>query len=553
MVKVTIGDKVYEVEQGNTLEEIAKSYGEATDEGDIVLAYRNGHLCELFKTVEEDAVISFLTTMSKSGNSTYKRSVILMMMKAFRDVAKRTGTSGRIRVLFSLSKGFYCEFKNKNVKVTDELLKQVEERMREMVNENIPIEKKTYPSYDLIKRFERQGRTDKVELFKYRRASNTNAYILDGFEDYYYGFMVPSTGYLKYFALFKYEDGFVLQLPGRSDPKSVPEFKPQRKLFDVLKQSDDWGVMLGMDTVGGLNDTIASGEIADMMLVQEALQEKNIAKIAEQIKREDKKFVLIAGPSSSGKTSFSHRLSIQLKAMGLNPHPIALDNYFVERRFTPRDEFGNYDFECLEAVDVKQFNEDMVRLLKGETVPMPTFDFIDGKREYKGNVMEIKEHDVLVIEGIHGLNPKMSELLPDESKFKIYISALTQLNVDEHNRISTTDGRLIRRIVRDARTRGHSAAKTISMWDSVRRGEEQNIFPYQEEADAMFNSALIYELSVIKPHVEPLLFAIPRDSEEYQEAKRLLKFLDYFLGVSSENIPNNSILREFVGGSCFPV
>lgn len=553
MVKITIGDNVYEVEQGTTLEEIAKKYGEPQDEGEIVLAYRNGHLCELFKTVEEDAIISFLTTKSKIGSATYKRSMILLMMKAFRDVAKRTGISGRIRVLFSLSKGFYCEFKNRNVTVTEELLKEVEERMKEMVNENIPIEKKTYPSYDLINRFERQGRTDKVELFKYRRASNTNAYILDGFEDYYYGFMVPSTGYLKYFALFKYEDGFVIQLPTRTAPNVIPEFKPQRKLFDVLKQSDDWGVMLGMDTVGGLNDSIASGEIADMMLVQEALQEKNIAKIAEQIKREGKKFVLIAGPSSSGKTSFSHRLSIQLKAMGLNPHPIALDNYFVERKYTPRDEFGNYDFECLEAVDVKQFNDDMVRLLNGETVPMPTFDFIDGKREYKGNVMQIKEHDVLVIEGIHGLNPKMSERLPNESKFKIYISALTQLNVDEHNRIATTDGRLIRRIVRDARTRGHSAEKTIAMWDSVRRGEEENIFPYQEEADAMFNSALIYELSVIKPHVEPLLFAIPRESSEYQEAKRLLKFLDYFLGVSSETIPNNSILREFVGGSCFPV
>ncbi len=553
MIKVTIDTQVYEVEEKTTLRELAKNYGTAKDDGEIVLAYRNGHLCELFKTVDEDSEISFVTTTSKIGSATYKRSMILLMMKAFRDVAKRTGSSGRIRVLFSLSKGFYCEFKNKNVVVSDELLKEVEERMNEMVKEDIPILKKTYPSYDLIKRFERQGRMDKVSLFKYRRASNTNAYILDGFEDYYYGFMVPSTGYLKYFALYKYESGFVLQLPVRSNPKVVPEFKPQNKLFEVLKQSDDWGVMLGMDTVGGLNDAIASGEIADMMLVQEALQEKNIAKIAERIKREDKKFVLIAGPSSSGKTSFSHRLSIQLKAMGLNPHPIALDNYFVERKYTPRDEFGNYDFECLEAVDIKQFNEDMVRLLNGETVPMPTFDFIDGKREYRGNVMALKDNDVFVIEGIHGLNPKMSEGLPDESKFKIYISALTQLNVDEHNRIATTDGRLIRRIVRDARTRGHSAEKTIAMWDSVRRGEEQNIFPYQEEADAMFNSALIYELSVIKPHVEPLLFAIPRDSKEYQEAKRLLKFLDYFLGISSENIPNNSILREFVGGSCFPV
>ncbi len=553
MIKVTVDNKVYEVEEKTTLRELADNYGTSKDDGDIVLAYRNGHLCELFKTVEEDSEISFVTTTSKIGSATYKRSVILMMMKAFRDVAKRTGSSGRIRVLFSLSKGFYCEFKNKKVVVTEELLKEVEERMQEMVKEDIPIVKKTYPSYDLIKRFEKQGRYDKVSLFKYRRASNTNTYTLDGFEDYYYGFMVPSTGYLKYFSLFKYESGFVLQLPVRSKPKIVPEFKPQNKLFEVLKQSDDWGVMLGMDTVGGLNDVIASGEIADMMLVQEALQEKNIAKIAEQIKSNDKKFVLIAGPSSSGKTSFSHRLSIQLKAMGLNPHPIALDNYFVDRKYTPRDEFGNYDFECLEAVDVEQFNEDMVRLLNGETVPMPTFDFIDGKREYRGNVMALKDNDVLVIEGIHGLNPKMSERLPNDSKFKIYISALTQLNVDEHNRIATTDGRLIRRIVRDARTRGHSAEKTIAMWDSVRRGEENNIFPYQEEADAMFNSALIYELSVIKPHVEPLLFAIPRDSKEYQEAKRLLKFLDYFLGVSSENIPNNSILREFVGGSCFPV
>ena len=553
MIKITIGENQYEVEKGTTLEEIVSKYGHNEGEGEIVLAYRNGHLCELLKTVEEDAVISFITTTDKIGNAAYKRSMILMMMKAFRDVAKRTGISGRVRVLFSLSKGFYCEFNNKKTKVTGELLSDVSDRMHEMVEENIHIEKKTYPSYDLINRFEKQGRTDKVQLFKYRRASNTNAYILDGFEDYYYGFMVPSTGYLKYFALHSYEDGFVLQMPSRSNPTVVPEFKPQNKLFSVLKQSDDWGVMLGMDTVGGLNDAIATGEIADMMLVQEALQEKNIAKIAEQIKREEKKFVLIAGPSSSGKTSFSHRLSIQLRAMGLNPHPIAIDNYFVDRKYTPKDEFGNYDFECLEAVDVKQFNDDMVRLLNGEEVKMPTFDFIDGKREYKGNTLQIKENDVLVIEGIHGLNPKMSERLPDESKFKIYISALTQLNVDEHNRIATTDGRLIRRIVRDARTRGHSAQKTIAMWDSVRRGEEENIFPYQEEADAMFNSALIYELSVIKPHVEPLLFAIPRDAEEYQEAKRLLKFLDYFLGISSENIPNNSILREFVGGSCFPV
>lgn len=552
MVTITMDEKSYEVEDGITLGEIARQYGSCKN-GEIVLAYQNGHLCELHKTVLEGAEISFVTTTDKVGFSSYKRSMILMMMKAFRDVLKMKGTTGRIRVLFSLSKGFYCELEHSDVMVTADLLEAVEDRMRQLCEADIPIQKNTYKSHDIMKRFEKQGRMDKVQLFKYRRASSANVYRLEDYEDYYYGFMVPSTGYLRYFALYAYESGFVLQLPEKREPELIPEFVPQQKLFQVLKQSDDWGVMLNVDTVGGLNDAIARGEMNDLMLVQEALQESNVAAIAKRIKEEDKKIILIAGPSSSGKTSFSHRLSIQLRALGLSPHPIALDNYFVDREKTPKDAEGNYDFECLEAVDVAKFNEDMARLLKGEEIKMPTFNFLIGKQEYKGDTLKLEEQDVLVIEGIHGLNPKMTEGLPQESKFKIYISALTQLNVDEHNRVATTDGRLIRRIVRDARTRGNSAQRTIAMWDSVRRGEEQNIFPYQEEADVMFNSALIYELSVIKPYVEPLLFAIPRDSAEYQEAKRLLKFLDYFLGVSSENIPKNSILREFVGGSCFPV
>jgi len=552
MVTVTIGEKKYEVSKGTSLEVLAKQYG-TCEKGAIVLAYLNGHLCELHRTVMEDSELEFVSTTNKIGYSSYRRSMILLMMKSFRDVLKTRGTTGRIRVLFSMSKGFYCELDRSAESVTKELLQDVEKRMKELSDADVKIEKSTYKSHDIMKRFEAQGRMDKVQLFKYRRASNANVYRLEEFEDYYYGFMVPSTGYLRYFTLCPYENGFVLQMPDRKEPEVIPEFVPQHKLFQVLKQSDDWGVMLKVDTVGGLNDAIAAGEINDLMLVQEALQESNVAAIARRIKDEDKKVILIAGPSSSGKTSFSHRLSIQLRALGLSPHPIALDNYFVDRENTPKDEDGNYDFECLEAVDVAQFNEDMARLLNGEEIQMPTFNFLIGKREYKGNTMKMDESDVLVIEGIHGLNPKMSEGLPDESKFKIYISALTQLNVDEHNRVATTDGRLIRRIVRDARTRGNSAQRTIAMWDSVRRGEEKNIFPFQEEADVMFNSALIYELSVIKPYVEPLLFAIPRDSAEYQEAKRLLKFLDYFLGVSSENIPNNSILREFVGGSCFPV
>lgn len=552
MIKVTMGGEVYPVEKGTTLWELAKEYGNE-EAGQIVLAYVNGKLSELYKPVRFDCEISFVTTAQKVGSDTYKRSMTLLMLKSFREVLKKRGSNGWIRILFSFSKGYYCELNSRTAKVTESLLKEVSEKMTELAKQDLPIEKHTYKSSDLMKRFEAQGRQDKVKLFKYRRASNANAYRLDGYEDYYYGYMVPSTGFLKQFALYPYEKGFVLQMPERRNPGVLPEFKPANKLFSVLKQSDDWGVMLNIDTVGGLNDAIAKGEIGDLMLVQEALQEKNIADIAQRIAKEEKQIILIAGPSSSGKTSFSHRLSIQLRALGLRPHPIALDNYFVDREYTPRDENGDYDFECIEAVDIGQFNQDMARLLDGEEVMMPTFNFHLGKREYRGNTMKLEKGDVLVIEGIHGLNPKMSAGLPAYSKFKIYISALTQLNVDEHNRVATTDGRLIRRIVRDARTRGNSAQKTISMWDSVRRGEEHNIFPYQEEADVMFNSALIYELAVIKPYVEPLLFAIPSDAREYQEAKRLLKFLDYFLTVSAENIPNNSILREFVGGSCFPV
>ena len=319
------------------------------------------------------------------------------------------------------------------------------------------------------------------------------------------------------------------------------------------EHSIDWSQMLNVDTVGALNDVIASGDMENLILVQEALQEKKIAEIAEKIERDGKQIVLIAGPSSSGKTTFSHRLSIQLWAYGMRPHPIALDDYFVNREDTPKDADGNYNFECIEAIDMKQFNSDMSRLLAGETVELPRFNFHTGRREYKGDYKQLRTGDVLVIEGIHGLNPKMSAQLPDESKFKIYISALTSLNIDQHNRISTTDGRLIRRIVRDARTRGNSAQDTIAMWHSVRRGEENNIFPYQEEADVMFNSALIYELSVIKQYAEPLLFAISHDAPEYQEAKRLLKFLDYFLGIDGQAVPNNSILREFIGNSIFRI
>lgn len=332
------------------------------------------------------------------------------------------------------------------------------------------------------------------------------------------------------------------------------EFVPREKLFHTLRQADEWGSKMGIDTVGDLNCQICDGKLNDLILVQEAFQERRIGEIAREIAaRGGVKFVMIAGPSSSGKTTFSHRLSIQLRTLGLTPHPIALDDYFVNREDTPLDENGDYNFECLGALDVELFNHDMSKLLAGEEVELPTFNFKTGHREYKGNKKKLGPDDILVLEGIHGLNDKLSYSLPNESKFKIYISALTSLNVDEHNRIPTTDGRLLRRMVRDARTRGASAKRTIQMWPSVRRGEEENIFPFQESADAFFNSALIYELAVLKQFAEPLLFSITPEEPEYHEAKRLLKFLEYFLGVSSEHLPNNSIVREFAGGSCFPV
>jgi len=423
----------------------------------------------------------------------------------------------------------------------------------ELIDLGLPFVKVTVKTDDAVKIFEKQFMEDKVKLFKYRRVSNVNLYHFDNFYDYFYGYMVPDTSYLKVFDLYPYEDGLILQFIDFNDPSKAAHFEPDQMLFETLKNATDWGHLMEVDTVGDLNDVISEGKMNELIMVQEALMEKKIGRLADYIMKDikHKKFVFIAGPSSSGKTTFAHRLSIQLRSLGLRPKPISLDNYFVNRDDTPLDEEGNYNFECLEALDVAQFNHDMHQLLKGETVAMPTFDFISGLRQYKGDSLKLQDNTILVIEGIHGLNPKLSSAIPEENKFKIYISALTQLNIDNHNRVPTTDARLLRRMVRDNQYRGASATKTLGMWPSVRNGEERYIFPFQEEANAMFNSSLIYELSVLKQYAEPLLFNVPRDSSEYLEAKRLIKFLDYFLGLSSESIPNNSIIREFIGGSNF--
>lgn len=550
-VKVEINGQIREYPQGIRIMDIATEY-QKDYEHDIILAYVNNKLRELFKKVDKDCSIRFVTIAEDAGHKTYIRGMILIMLKAFYAEFGADNVK-KVTVEYSIGNGLYCDYEGK-LPLNQAKLEAVKNRMHSLVERDISFMKRSIGTDDAIELFRHYRMYDKEKLFKYRRVSKANIYSLDGFEDYYYGYMPPSTGKLKYFDLLPYDTGFLLLLPNEKKPTVVEPFIPQKKLFLTLKQSNEWSKMMGIENVGALNDIISQGKINDLILVQEALQEEKISKIAEAIKNsEGKKFIMIAGPSSSGKTTFSHRLSIQLKAHGLKPHPIAVDNYFVDREKTPKDEKGNYNFESLHAIDLEQFNKDMTDLMEGKTVDLPVFNFITGFREYKGNYTTLGPEDILVIEGIHGLNDALSYSLPRESKYKIYISALTQLNIDEHNRIPTTDGRLIRRMVRDARTRGASAQTTISMWPSVRRGEEENIFPFQEDADIMFNSALIYELAILKQYAEPILFGIDRNSPEYVEAKRLLKFLDYFIGTPSEAVPKNSILKEFVGGSCFKV
>lgn len=526
----------------------------------IVLATVDNKLCELNQIIESDCEVEFITMTEQDGKRAYRRSVTLLLQKAVYNLWKN---EVRVRVLHSLGESYYCEleeqpkskasFEQKTHKIDHAGLLILKEEMLRLVDANFIIEKcniKTDKAREMFHEFKMH---DKELLMDYRRSSRVNLYSLDGMIDYYYGYMVPSTGYLQWFDLEIYEDGFVLMFPNKNGTVVEP-LNTSQKLYHTLDEAKEWSRMLGVGTVGALNEAIAQGRGSEIILLQEALMEERIGAIAAQIaKDESKKFIMIAGPSSSGKTTFSNRLSIQLSAKGLRPHPIALDDYYVDREKSPRDENGNYDFERLECIDVEQFNKDMTRLLNGETVSMPSFNFKTGKREYRGRMLKLGENDVLVIEGIHGLNDKLSYSLPNESKFRIYLSALAPLSIDEHNPLPTTDGRLLRRIVRDARTRNTTARETLAMWHSVRRGEEKYIFPFQESADVMFNSALVYEIAVLKTYAEPLLFQIPRDCEEYKEAKRLLKFLDYFLALPTEGIAQNSLVREFIGGSCFNV
>ena len=549
MCQVTIGDVTKMFPAGMPYGEVLEAFPLQT-EYPVVLIMSNGRLRELHKILKRDCVIEPITAADRIGHKAYKRSMSMLLLKAIYYVAGRSNVH-RVVLHYTVSNGLYYTIDG-NVKIDEVFLAKVKSYMLEMVEKKIPIMKRSVELETARELFRKHGMLDKEKLFRYRRVSRVNIYSLDDFEDYFYGFMLWHTGYLKYFELYPYDDGLVLQMPEQSAPEHVAPFVPSPRIFQVQKEAEKTGEMLEVDTVGAMNELISKGGMQKLIMISEALQEGKISRIAEDIaNHKNVKFIIIAGPSSSGKTTFSHRLSIQLAAHGLKPHPIAMDNYFVNREDTPLDENGDRNYECLEAIDVEQFNKDMTGLLKGEQVEIPRFNFAEGKREYKGDFLQLGPEDVLVLEGIHGLNDKLSHTLPRENKYKVYISALTQLNIDEHNRIPTTDGRLIRRMVRDNRTRGTSAKDTLAMWASVRRGEEDNIFPYQEEADAMFNSALIYELAVLKNYAEPILFQIPKGCPEYYEANHLLKFLDYFMGVPSDTIPNNSILREFVGGGCF--
>ena len=550
MPVVMVEGRQKQVEKGTTFEALAKEYQERYPEK-ITLVSFNSKMQELSKRVEKDGVLTFLTVKDDSGHKTYCRTAQMMLVKAVRDIL---GTDAKVNIEFLLGNGYYCIVRGTDAVIDDALAERVAERMREMQQQDLAITKKTYPRDAAIELFSRQGMEDKVKLFHYRRGSTINVYSLDGFYDYFYGYMMPRTGNVDLFEVQAYRDGLLLLLPTKEEPTKILPHRDSPMLFEQLMLSDAWGKLTGVETVGDLNDQICGGAFNDLVLVEEALQERRIAEIARQVhEKEDLKIVMIAGPSSSGKTTFANRLCIQLRTFGLKPHIISMDNYFVNREKTPIDEDGNYDFDVLEALDLDLFADDMNDLLDGEEVELPVFDFKLGKRVYRGNFLKLGEEDILVIEGIHGLNPRCLEDLPEDAVFKIYISALTSLNIDAHNRIPTSDVRLIRRMVRDARTRNYDARGTIAGWKKVRRGEERGIFPFQDNADAVFNSTIVYELTVLKQYAEPLLFSVPAGTPEYVEAKRLLKFLDYVVGADTTALPMNSICREFVGGGCFAV
>ncbi len=518
----------------------------------IVAARVDNAIVELNKPLDRGGTVDFIDLSTLDGLRIYQRGVLFLLHM----VLKELYVNWQLWVLHSIGNALYCELRRngERKRLTDEEILKIKERMHELVQRDIVFEKREFYKNEAFEIFSNQGDADRTRLFKFRKKKTVKLYKCLAYYDYYYGYMPPSTGYLKYFDLEKQEDGFLLILPDQHNPQEVRKPKPLPKLSSVFLEYARWLDVIGINTVADLNEIIASGEraVTDLMLLNEALHEKRVAQIAEQFANSGARLILIAGPSSSGKTTFAKRLLIQLKVFGFKPMSISLDDYFVDRERTPRDESGNFDFESIEAIDLELFNKHLIELLEGRQVQLPRFDFKAGKRVWSDKPIRLDRNQPIVVEGIHGLNERLTSSIDRSYKFKIYVSALTQLNLDAHNRITTTDTRLLRRIVRDYKFRGHSALDTLRMWPSVRRGEERNIFPFQEEADAMFNSAIVYELAVLKIFAEQLLVQISPDEPEYSEALRLTKLLDYFLPITNvEDIPRSSILREFVGRSVF--
>ncbi len=515
----------------------------------ILGARVNNKIKELDYCIFKPKIVEFFDFSNIDGQRMYTRSLCFMLIKAVKEILPNC----HLFIDHNISDSLYCRLMigdNEYIPTENEVL-ALKDKMKTLCEQKIPFERKEILSSQAADLFSSMGMEDKTDLFKNRSRIFSSVYYLDGQADYFYGYLVPHTGYINSFDLTKYYNGILLRYPTGKNFE-IPELKKQEKLFDIFQEESHWYKLLGFSTVSSLNRLAENNKASSLIKISEALHEKKLAEIAERIKSAGNiKLVLIAGPSSSGKTTTSKRLCVQLAVVGLKPVQISLDNYFVNRVDTPKDENGEYDFECLEALDYKKFNEDMIDMMAGKTVELPVYSFEKGERIYKGDFMTAEPDTVFVVEGIHGLNPKLSEMIPNNRKFKIYVSALTQLNIDSHNRIQTTDNRLLRRIIRDYQYRHYSAEDTLKRWPGVRRGEDKNIFPFQEEADVMFNSALPYELGVIKNYVEPVLGSVCETSPEYSEAQRLIKLLTYFKEIPVNEIPPTSILREFLSGSSF--
>ncbi len=547
-VQITLPDgETYEGAVGTSLETFLRA-AFPDPEVPLIAALVNGNLRELTYAVEHDCRVKPINLSESDGVRIYRRSLTFLLVVA----AHTLFPEAEIFVDHSLPYGgYFCEVRKRDP-FTDNELAQLQAEMRRLVRADVPILSEEVPLDGALEIFRARNETDKEAVFEgrdRRRKAYLRLYGLNGYRDYFHGYMVPSTGYLKYFQVAQWEEGFVLQFPRRHEPTQLQEPTRYPQLMSVFREYGSWLRLLETENVGGLNHAIQRGRIREIILVSEALHERVIAGIARQIyeRRDTIRLVLIAGPSSSGKTTFSKRLAVQLLAHGIRPFALELDNYFINREDTPKDASGESDFEALEALDLAHFNHQLQALMRGEEVQLPHFDFYTGQRQ-PGQVVQLEPGRLILVEGIHGLNPKLVYAQQEDVLFRVYVSALTQLNIDPHNRVPTTDTRLIRRVTRDARTRGYSATETLQRWESVRRGEKRHIFPYQEYADVMFNSALVYELAVLKPLAEPLLLQVNPESPQWVEAKRLLKFLQWFQRIDRDLVPENSLLREFVGG-----